>query len=124
MLCIRMVNLNFHRNASLSTLNKTNTLQNILRTINKIRYNTHTDQEIRNIETKLYLCHDVYTTVQITFIFIGQTRLVFGNRVCTCVTKHSNTFQTFLNWLKNSKHGTQCCIIMIIAITNGHQHSG
>ena len=23
--------------------------------------------------------------------------------VCTCVTKHSNMFQTFLNWLKNSK---------------------
>ena len=42
-------------------------------------------------------------TVQITFIFIGQTRLVFGNRVCTCFTKHSNAFRTFLNWLKNSK---------------------
>ena len=42
-------------------------------------------------------------TVQITFIFIGQTRLVFGNRVCTCVTKHSNAFRAFLNWLKNSK---------------------
>ena len=42
-------------------------------------------------------------TVQITFIFIGQTRLVFGKRVCTCVTKHSNEFRTFLNWLKNSK---------------------
>ena len=42
-------------------------------------------------------------TVQITFIFIGQTRLVFGNRVCTCVAKHSNTFRTFLNWLKNLK---------------------
>ena len=42
-------------------------------------------------------------TVQITFIFIGQTRLVFGNRVCTCVTKHSSAFRTFLNWLKNSK---------------------
>ena len=42
-------------------------------------------------------------TVQITFIFIGQTRLVFGKRVCTCVTKHSNAFPTFLNWLKNSK---------------------
>ena len=42
-------------------------------------------------------------TVQITFIFIGQTRLVFGNRVCTCVTKHPNAFRTFLNWLKNSK---------------------
>ena len=42
-------------------------------------------------------------TVQITFIFIGQTHLVFGKRVCTCVTKHSNAFQTFLNWLKNSK---------------------
>ena len=27
-------------------------------------------------------------TVQITFIFIGQTHLVFG----TCVTKHSNAF--------------------------------
>ena len=42
-------------------------------------------------------------TVQITFIFIGQTRLVFGKRVCTCVMKHSNAFRTFLNWLKNSK---------------------
>ena len=42
-------------------------------------------------------------TVQITFIFIGQTRLVFGKRVCTCATKHSNAFRTFLNWLKNSK---------------------
>ena len=42
-------------------------------------------------------------TVQITFIFIGQTRLVFGKCVCTCVTKHSNAFRTFLNWLKNSK---------------------
>ena len=27
----------------------------------------------------------------------------FGNRVYTCVTKHSNAFRTFLNWLKNSK---------------------
>ena len=44
-------------------------------------------------------CH----TVQITFIFIGQTHLVFGKRVCTCATKHSNAFRTFLNWLKNSK---------------------
>ena len=42
-------------------------------------------------------------TVQITFIFIGQTHLVFGKCVCTCVMKHSNAFQTFLNWLKNSK---------------------
>ena len=42
-------------------------------------------------------------TVQIAFIFIGQTRLVFGKCVCTCVTKHSNAFRTFLNWLKNSK---------------------
>ena len=42
-------------------------------------------------------------TVQITFIFIGQTNLVFGKRVCTCLTKHSNAFRTFLNWLKNSK---------------------
>ena len=42
-------------------------------------------------------------TVQITFIFIGQTHLVFGKRVCTCVMKHSNAFRTFLNWLKNSK---------------------
>ena len=44
-----------------------------------------------------------WDTVQITFIFIGQTHLVFGKRVCTCVTKHSNAFRTFLNWLKNSK---------------------
>ena len=42
-------------------------------------------------------------TVQITFNVIGQTHLVFGKRVCTCVTKHSNAFRTFLNWLKNSK---------------------
>ena len=42
-------------------------------------------------------------TVQITFIFIGQTPLVFGKCVCTCATKHSNAFRTFLNWLKNSK---------------------
>ena len=49
------------------------------------------------------LQRDAGLTVQITFIFIGQTRLVFGNRVCTCVTKHSNTFRTFLNLLKNSK---------------------
>ena len=42
-------------------------------------------------------------TVQITFIFIGQTRLVFGKCVYTCVTKHSNAFRTFLNWPKNSK---------------------
>ena len=48
-------------------------------------------------------CTGSACTVQITFIFIGQTRLVFGNRVCTCVTKHSNAFRTFLNWLKNSK---------------------
>ena len=42
-------------------------------------------------------------TVQITFIFIGQTHLVFGKCICTCATKHSNAFRTFLNWLKNSK---------------------
>ena len=48
------------------------------------------------VETCIY-------TVQITFIFIGQMRLVFGKCVCTCVTKHSNAFRTFLNWLKNSK---------------------
>ena len=41
--------------------------------------------------------------VCITFIFIGQTHLHFGKRVCTCVTKHWNAFRTFLNWLKNSK---------------------
>ena len=45
----------------------------------------------------------IVCTVQITFIFRGQTHLVFGQRVCTCVTKHSNAFRTFLNWLKNSK---------------------
>ena len=45
----------------------------------------------------------IWITVQITFIFIVQTRLVFGKCVCTCVTKHSNAFRTFLNWLKNSK---------------------
>ena len=46
---------------------------------------------------------NILYTVQITFIFIGQTHLVFGKRVCTCVMKHSNAFRTFLNWLKNSK---------------------
>ena len=51
----------------------------------------------------IYIFHNVIHTVQITFIFIGQTHLVFGKRVCTCVTKHSNAFRTFLNWLKNSK---------------------
>ena len=58
-----------------------------------------------NITLQLFnVCWRWYTCiVQITFIFIGQTRLVFGNRVCTCVTKHSNAFQTFLNWLKNLK---------------------
>ena len=45
-----------------------------------------------------YLC-----TVQITFIFICQTHLVFGKCVCTCVMKHSNVFRTSLNWLKNLK---------------------
>ena len=54
----------------------------------------------------MYLCVSSpisHHTVQITFIFIGQTHLVFGKRVCTCVMKHSNAFRTFLNWLKNSK---------------------
>ena len=51
----------------------------------------------------LYWASEALATVQITFIFIGQTHLVFGKRVCTCVTKHSNAFRTFLNWLKNSK---------------------
>ena len=50
-----------------------------------------------------WICIYYEGTVQITFIFIGQTHLVFGKRVCTCVTKHSNAFRTFLNWLKNSK---------------------
>ena len=36
----------------------------------------------------MWFCFKV-CTVQITFIFIGQTRLVFGKRICTCVTKHS-----------------------------------
>ena len=57
--------------------------------------------------TKTMIAHDHNIaqghTVQITFIFIGQTHLVFDKRVCTCVTKHSNAFRTFLNWLKNSK---------------------
>ena len=53
--------------------------------------------------SRAYPTQDSPPTVQITFIFIGQTHLVFGKRVCTCVTKHSNAFRTFLNWLKNSK---------------------
>ena len=42
-------------------------------------------------------------TVQITFIFMCETHLVFGKCVCTCVRKHSNEFRTSLNWLKNLK---------------------
>ena len=34
-------------------------------------------------------------TVQITFIFIGQTHLVFGKRVCTCVTNTQTRFELF-----------------------------
>ena len=34
------------------------------------------------------------STVQITFIFICQTHLVFGKCVCTCVRIHSNGFRT------------------------------
>ena len=37
----------------------------------------------------------ILLTVQITFIFIGQTRLVFGKCVCTCVTKHSKRISNF-----------------------------
>ena len=55
------------------------------------------------IDNVMHWNNDPVDTVQITFIFIGQTHLVFGKRVCTCVPKHSNTFRTFLNWLKNSK---------------------
>ena len=58
----------------------------------------HLDHFVYHQHFKKSLC-----TVQITFIFIGQTCLVFGNCVCTCVTNHSNAFRTFLNWLKNSK---------------------
>ena len=62
--------------------------------------------ETRFAATNMHILYKTYLlkyTVQITFIFIGQTHLVFGKRVCTCVTKHSNAFRTFLNWLKNSK---------------------
>ena len=65
---------------------------------------------ISRLASSIMMYHVIYHpmsrlayTVQITFIFIGQTHLVFGKRVCTCVTKHSNAFRTFLNWLKNSK---------------------
>ena len=60
---------------------------------------------VTNMLTSAWACllFRILSTVQITFIFIGQTRLVVGKYVCTCVTKHSNAFQTFLNWLKNSK---------------------
>ena len=50
----------------------------------------------------MLVIRSILLTVQITFVFIGQTHLVFGKRVCTCVTKHSNAFRTFLNWLKNT----------------------
>ena len=38
-------------------------------------------------------------------LLISRIRLMslIHKRVCTCVTKHSNAFRTFLNWLKNSK---------------------
>ena len=66
----------------------------------------HTTTHLINQLGTLFLLRnhiDSISTVQITFIFIGQTHLVFGKRVCTCVTKHSNAFRNFLNWLKNSK---------------------
>ena len=43
-----------------------------------------------NLGKGIILLKNQACTVQITFIFIGQTRLVFGNCVCTCATKHSN----------------------------------
>ena len=50
-----------------------------------------------------WVIHVYEHTVQITFIFICQTHLVFGKCVCTCIRKHSNTFRTSLNWLRNLK---------------------
>ena len=66
-----------------------------------------------------YIYHN--NTVQITFIFMCQTRLVFGKCVCTCVTKHSNAFRTFLNWLKNSKrvwHERNCTFRVCLLFAN------
>ena len=68
-----------------------------------VYYNIHYGS-VAQCHTKMAnYCVLLVYTVQITFIFIGQTHLVFGKRVCTCVMKHSNAFRTFLNWLKNSK---------------------
>ena len=51
-----------------------------------------------------YFCSNVITcTVQITFIFICQTHLVFRKCVCTCFRKHLDAVRTSLNWLKNLK---------------------
>ena len=72
--------------------------------IDQFQENVYYDNFRKTCKVQMYLCRSqVLCTVQITFIFIGQTHLVFGKRVCTCATKHSNAFRTFLNWLKNSK---------------------
>ena len=61
---------------------------------------THVSINIYKLTLNMLIIGQFYLyTVQITY----KTRLVFGNCVCTCVTKHSNAFRTFLNWLKNSK---------------------
>ena len=39
------------------------------------------------------------TTVQITFIFICQTHLVFGKCVCTCIRKHSYGITDIPRWM-------------------------
>ena len=55
-------------NASLSTLNKTNILQKrILRTINKVKYNTHTDPLFRKSE--ILKLNDLYVYNILIFMF-------------------------------------------------------
>ena len=53
-----------------------------------------------NMDAEGYI-HET-ATVQITFIFIGQTHVDFGKRICTCV-KTLKRISTFLNLLKNWK---------------------
>ena len=64
------------------------------------------DRNAANINHIIYfgntLLSMLISTVQITFIFICQTNLVFGKCVCTCVRKHSNVFRTSLKFLSVS----------------------
>ena len=52
---------------------------------------------------KVVLCSSKYVHVHVHVYLHRPNAFGFWQPHCTCVTKHSNTFQTFLNWLKNSK---------------------